>query len=103
MTFGLLVGIVVMLCVSPLLLLLASKGDYIYIRGAKISSKYYRPITFMWIAGCIGIIPGLILSKIFNNQLIAKIIIIFFIFAGYLLSRRKVKKNEKESKDKGER
>lgn len=93
MTIGLLVGIILILCISSLLLLLASKGDYIYIRGAKISSKHSRPITFMWIAGGIGIIPGLILSKIFNNQLIVKITIIFFIFVGYLLSRKKVKGN----------
>ena len=82
----LLMGLFVIIFIPLLFILIARKGDYIYIKGAKIPSKYWKTIIIIWFGGIIGLIFGLFLNKIFNTHFSIRASIIIFVFVAFLLS-----------------
>ena len=88
--------IVILIVLSvPLFFILAQrKQPYIYIRGAKISSKYWRLPVFAYIGAVIGVIVGLISKEFLKTDLLPRISIIVFVILGVILSLKNTTKND---------
>ena len=78
----------IIIFISLLFIFLERKGDYIYIKGAKIPSRYWKSIIIIWFGGITGLILGLFLNKIFNRQFPVRISIIIFVFVAFLISNK---------------
>jgi len=86
---NLIIGVCAILFI-PLFFILLQKNnqDYIYIKGVKIPSKYWKTIIFMWYGGILGMVVSLFFRKLFNNSRIEIIIILVFIFIAFYLSKK---------------
>jgi uncharacterized protein YacL len=84
----LLIAIFLTLCIPLILILLEKKEFCIYIKGAKIPSKYWKEMVFIWIGGFVGMIVGIILSKILSGRFTVIVSIIIFIFLSLFLSKK---------------